>query len=211
MGGPDTASDLELLDAWRAGDRAAGSALFKRHYAAVMRFFRAKVDAGHLDDLIQRTFLACVEGAGRFRGEGSFRGYLLGIAYHRLCKHYRSAARERARIDFASVSACDLAPSPSEVHTQRREQRLLLEALRRLPLDVQTALELHYWEGMTGAEIAAVLELPLGTAKARIRRGRELVERELGRLNESPALLESTLSDLEGWARGLRDRLADVD
>jgi DNA-directed RNA polymerase specialized sigma24 family protein len=55
------ATDIELLEAWRGGDRRAGEQLFERHYAAVARFFRNKLEFG-VDDLIQRTFLACVEG-----------------------------------------------------------------------------------------------------------------------------------------------------
>ena len=52
----------ELLEAWRGGDRRAGEQLFERHYAAVSRFFRKKLEFG-VDDLIQRSFLACVEAA----------------------------------------------------------------------------------------------------------------------------------------------------
>jgi len=55
------ATDLELLDRWRAGDAAAGEELVGRHWTAISRFFRAKVgDDGA--DLISQTFLALVEG-----------------------------------------------------------------------------------------------------------------------------------------------------
>ena len=94
--------------------------------------------------------------------------------------------------------------SPTQVLAARQEQRLLLLALRRLPVDHQVALELHYWEGLTAAEIGAVLDLPLGTAKTRIRRGRALLEVQLRGIADSPELLHSTLANLEGWARQLR-------
>ena len=148
--------DNALLDAWRGGDKRAGSALFARHYTLVHRFFRSKVDAPQLGDLIQNTFLACVEGRERYQGSGRFHSYLLGIAYRLLCRHYRASRRERARFDFTTMSACDLAPSPSQVMVARGEQRLLLAALRRIPVDHQVMLELFYWEGFTAAASAEV-------------------------------------------------------
>ncbi|SFF51484.1 RNA polymerase sigma factor, sigma-70 family, partial [Nannocystis exedens] len=94
----DEPSDSILLAAWCAGDRAAGSALFERHFRAVARFVRSKVAReAEVDDLVQSTFLACLEAGQRYRGEGSLRAYLLGIAYHKVQKHY--AARRRGPVD----------------------------------------------------------------------------------------------------------------
>lgn len=199
-------SDAGLVEAWRGGDREAGRRLFERHYAAVARFFRNKVgEAG--PDLIQRTFLACVESRERFRGEASFRSYLFSIAYKVLCKHYREQRRTQARdqegVDFAAESAFQLT-SPVSGIAARQEQRLLLEGLRRLPVDYQVVLELHYWEGMSAADLSEVLAIPLGTAKTRLRRGRELLEECLHELSASAVLLHSTLANLDAWATQLR-------
>lgn len=197
-------SDAELVDAWRAGDRGAGEALFERHYDAVARFFHNKVGEA-ASDLIQRTFLACCEASQRYRGDGTFRSYLFAIAYRLMCKHFEEQRSDR--LDFESVSAHDVSPSANEVLVQQQEQRLVLEALRRIPLEHQVLLELHYWEQMTVAESAAVLGLPLGTAKTRLRRARELLDDRLGALATSPELLASTAANLEGWARAIRGRL----
>jgi RNA polymerase sigma factor (sigma-70 family) len=199
-------SDAGLVEAWRGGDREAGRRLFERHYAAVARFFRNKVgEAG--PDLIQRSFLACVEGRERFRHEASFRSYLFSIAYKVLCKHYREMrrdqSREEARVDFEEASVHQLGSMLGAV-AARQEQRLLLEGLRRLPVDYQVVLELHYWEGMSGSELAEVLAIPVGTAKTRLRRGRELLEARLGELGSSTSLLQSTLANLDAWAAQLR-------
>lgn len=199
-------SDAGLVEAWRGGDREAGRSLFQRHYAAVARFFRNKAgDAG--PDLIQRTFLGCVEGRERFRHEASFRSYLFSIAYKVLCKHYREQRRASERgqdaIDFAVESAFQWT-SPLSGVAARQEQRLLLEGLRRLPVDYQVVLELHYWEDMSAAELSEVLAIPLGTAKTRMRRGRELLEARLAELSTSAVLLHSTLANLDGWAAQLR-------
>lgn len=203
-------SDLALLDAWRGGDRRAGSALFLRHYTLVNRFFRSKANAADVADLIQSTFVACIEAKDRYEGTGAFKSYLLGIAFRRLCRHYRSAQRFAARVDFASVSACDLAPSPSQLVAARQEQRLILAALRRIPLAHQVLLELIFWEDFTAADAAAVLEIPLGTAKSRIRRAQQLLREQLAALADSPAQLATTMTQLDDWARGLREQVGQL-
>ena len=197
--------DAALVEAWRRGDRGAGSTLFERHYDGVVRFFRNKVGDVVASDLVQKTFLACFEGLAAYRGEASLRTYLYAIAYRLLCKHYE--AQRRNRIDLGSVSVHDLGHSPSEVLAAREEQRLMLAALRRLPIEYQALLELHYWEQMTAADAALVLEIPEGTAKTRLRRGRQLLAAQLAVLASSPELLTRTNSDLEGWARGLREQV----
>jgi RNA polymerase sigma factor (sigma-70 family) len=198
-------TDFELLDAWKAGDSEAGNALFERHFAAVCRFFRNKVDEG-VDDLIQRTFLACVESRDRFRAESSFRTYLFTVARNELFAHLRRREREQARFDPLEQSVHDLGPTPTGIVAQHRSQRLLLEALRRIPVDLQVALELFYWEDLPASELARVLELPEGTVRTRIRRARQLLEAELRELGENDPDLASTLAGLEDWAKSLRER-----
>jgi RNA polymerase sigma factor (sigma-70 family) len=201
----DELSDDALLAAWRAGDRAAGGRLFDRYYQPVARFFANKLE-GASEELIQRTFLACVEGLPKFLGKGSFRSYLFSIAYRQLCRHHRT--RRGEPIDFGTVSAHDLGPTPSQVLAERDEQRLMLVALRRIPIDCQVALELLYWERMGTAEIAAVLDVPEGTIKSRLRRGRELLRAAIEGLAASPELAQSTLEDVDAWAQALRERVA---
>lgn len=194
--------DDQLFVAWREGVRAAGEELFERHYGAVARFFYNKVgDEG--PDLIQRTFLACVEGRGRFRGECGFRSYLFSIAYKVLCKHYEQRRRDGQPVDPTTLSVADFSPTPSALLAARDEQRVLLAALRRLPLELQALLELHYWESLTAEAAAEVVGVSLGTAKTRIRRARQLLREHIAALGASPALVHSTLSDLQSWAHGI--------
>ena len=199
----DEPADEALLDAWREGDREAGAALFRRHYDMVVRFFVNKVGADYQADLIQRTFLACVEARERVQGS-RFRNYLLGIAFRQLYKHYDRRRNENQRMAVGTMSVADLDPTPSSVVARRDEHKLLLAALRRTPLEYQVVLELVYWEGATAARVAEVLDLPVGTAKTRIRRGRQLVEAQLEALAKSPAVLESTRLNFEQWAEQLR-------
>ena len=200
-----TKSDVELLDEWRDGDARAGNELFNRHFDSVCRFFANKAP-NEVDDLIQRTFLACVEGRDRYRGDASFRGYLFGVARNVLRRYYRDKRYHDARFDPLMVSVHDLGPGPSLLVADKREQELLLQALRRLPMDHQITLELYYWENMSGSELAQVLEIPEGTVRGRIRRAKQLLEQALSELAESPQQLESTVANLEGWARSLRQK-----
>jgi RNA polymerase sigma-70 factor (ECF subfamily) len=203
-----TTDDATCLDAWRAGDRAAGQILFARYYEPVARFFINKVgDAS--PDLIQRTFLACVEGLPRFRGDGSFRSYLFAVAYRQLCRHYRD--KKGNRIDLDSVSAVALDESLSGIVVERQEMRLFLAGLRNIPLELQVVLELHYWEQCTVAQISTVLEIPEGTVKSRLRRGREQLRAAVERLAERPNLANSTLHGLESWAQEVRARALRPD
>jgi RNA polymerase sigma-70 factor (ECF subfamily) len=200
--------DVVLLEAWGRGDRAAGAELFERHYPSVVRFFHNKVSEAVQEDLIHETFMACLTSAARFRGQARFRTYLFGIAHNVLANHVRQWARRNARlgpaVDLDETPAVCLGLSPVAAAVQHQEQRLLLEALRRIPLLHQIALELHYWEELTAAEIAEVLGLPLGTAKTRLRDGRLYLEDQIRKLANSPEALQSTLDDLDRWARRVR-------
>ena len=164
-----SATDGELLAQWSAGSRAAGNELIERHFDTVHRFFRNKVGSD-LEDLMQQTFLACVEARARYQGQASFKTFLLAIARNQLFTHY--SKRRREVLDFTLTSVHDLGTSPTGVLAKREDEHLLSEALRRVPLDAQVVLELAYWEGLDGTEIAQVLEVPLNTAYSRLRRAK---------------------------------------
>lgn len=201
-------ADDDLLAAWRSGDEDAGVELFERYYDGVSRFFKSKAwDAAA--DLIQRTFLACLETRDRMREGTSFRSYLFGIARNILFEHYRGKRRDGRLLDFAERSLEDLGATPTTALAQAQESQLLLQALRQIPLEHQMILELYYWEDMTAGEIAGVLDVPEGTARTRIRRAKQLLEAELTARAASPQLLASTVSDLDSWASHLRAALEE--
>ena len=78
----------------------------------------------------------------------------------------------------------DLAPGPSSIMFEKTEQRLLLEALRSLPMDDQFVLELHYWEGMSGPELASVFDLLEPTVRGRIHRAKKRLRDALNQLTK---------------------------
>ena len=197
------ATDLELLDAWRQGDDRAGKALFERHFRALYRFFRNKA-AEAIDDLVQQTFLGCVEGRDRLRDDASFRTYMFTVARNQLFRHWKRRSSVRDDAEFETRSLHDMSPTPSNVLVHRAEERVVLEALRRIPFVFQVALELYYFENMRGPEIAAVLDVPEATVRSRLRRGLDHLRRQVEVIAESADVLHSTLTNLEQWASGVR-------
>jgi RNA polymerase sigma-70 factor (ECF subfamily) len=199
------AGDVQLLNAWKDGDQDAGEELFERHYDSVSRFFANKVTLG-VDDLIQNTFMACLEAKERIREGSNFRAYLFGVARHLLYASYRQYRQDGERFDFNAVSAVDIAPGAGSVLVQREEEQLFLFALRNIPVEHQILLEMYYWESQRASEIAALLDIPEGTVRTRLRRAKSLLENALAKQAQSPALLQSTCSNLEKWALAIRER-----
>lgn len=198
--------DEELLSAWNAGDGRAGEQLFRRHFVAVARFFRTKID-GDVEDLVQRTFLGCLEGRARFRGAGTFRSYLFGIAYRVLLRHLR----ERRRHDFAEFDPETHAivdaglPALSSCVFASEQARVLLACLRRLSLNAQTVLELRYWAGLSEPEIQRILKLRTREAvSGRLRLAKESLRREWARAEPGYRLDDA---DFDAWMVEIRGRL----
>lgn len=199
-------SDVELLTAWRQGDRFAGERLFNRYYLPMGRFFANKVPEDG-DDLIQETFMACLRSRDRIRDGSGFRAYLFAVATNVLRMYLRQRMRHGASEPIDEAKSFDLAPGPSTIMHTAEEQGVLLEALRRLPLQQQIILELYYWERMTTEEIGQVLELPVGTVRSHLHRGRRQLEEQLRSMSVHEAVRQSTLGDLDGWAESLRESL----
>jgi RNA polymerase sigma factor (sigma-70 family) len=174
----DTATDAALLEAWGNGSTRAGNELLERHFALVHRFFRNKVGT-ELEDLVQQTFLACLEARSRYRGHASFKTYLLAIARNQLFTHY--SQRGRRALDTEMRSVRDLRSSPTAAMAKREDVRLLQAALQEIPLDFQIILELVFWEELDAVEIAAVLDVPVNTLYSRLHRAKLALRSKLQR------------------------------
>jgi RNA polymerase sigma factor (sigma-70 family) len=193
------AADRELLELWGGGDRDAGALLVERHFDALYAFLRRRA-IGAVDDLMQQTLLACVEGRARFRGESSFRTYLLQIARYQLYAHYRRAQSARSTEWHDRV---DHDPSPTAKLVRKQDERLVLRGLRRLPAGFQAVVKLYFFDGLTGPEIAAALGIPEATVRSRLRRALDRLRRETAELATDTNDLRETASELEHWAARL--------
>lgn len=197
-------ADYELLDRWRTGDAAAGQALFARHFDGIYGFFETKCESD-ADELVQATFLACLRAKEQFRKESSFRTYLFTIARHELYRVLRERQRDGKRLDFELSSIAELASSPITRLGRNQEHQRLVNALRQLPVDQQTLLELHYWEEMGIADLAAVFEAPEVTIRTRLHRARNALRDQMVKmLKTDGASLGNALDSLESmdaWAK----------
>ncbi len=193
-------ADVELLAAWRQGDRDAADALLERHFASLCRFFRNKVNIG-VEDLIQRTLLTCVERRDRIPDGWCFRTFLFVVARDQLYMQYRS---QRRSFDATQTSVADLSPSPSTIVATRQEHAMVLQALRELPLETQVLLELRFWEGLTGPQLARVLGISEGTVRSRIRLARQRLFDALTTAAAGRGLVVESEADFESWARAVQ-------
>lgn len=189
--------DADLLSAWRDGDKRSGDELVKRHFWSVFGFFRTKVQDS-AGDLTQQTFLACVESRDRIDPSRGFRSYLFGIARNKLLHYLRAHYRKPDEVDPSRMSVYQAGAQPGFV-TMREDQRLLVQALHRLPIDFQITLELFYWWDLTVPEIAAALDIAPGTVKSRMNRARGMLKEAIENIDASEAVKKSTIQALASW------------
>ena len=153
----------------RAGSRLAFSRLIDRRQQAVRAFLRrVAADREDADDLAQETFVTAWARLSSWNGRSSVRAWLLGIAWRKARSAGRSLFRRMAR-DRAWADAEALRPPPFSDH----DDRLALKAaMERLNLQERAAVALCLAEDYSHAEAAAILDLPLGTVKSQVQRGR---------------------------------------
>ncbi|MBP6632909.1 MAG: sigma-70 family RNA polymerase sigma factor [Kofleriaceae bacterium] len=196
------AMDLDLLARWRAGDEAAGQDLFARHFDSLYGFFETKCEA-EADELVQRTFLACLKARDQFRGHSSFRTYLFTIARHELHDVLREREKAGARLDFHLSSIADLRSTAASRLARSEQQRRMIDALRQLPVEQQTLLELHYWEDLDNQALAEVFEVPEPTIRSRLFRARQALREVMDVLGKPAEIALESIEQLDQWARDL--------
>jgi RNA polymerase sigma factor (sigma-70 family) len=195
------ADDLELLERWRAGDRDAGNRLFERYFTSVCRFFENKIQ-GDAEELVQSTFLACVNNRDSFREQSSFRTYLFSIARYQLYGFYRNRQKNNA-LDFGVTSVAAMNTGPVSRLARGQDHERLLEALCSLPLEQQMLLELFYWENMEAAQLAEIFDVAPTTVRTRLHRARHTLRERMLQLAEKPGDMDLSVDNLDEWARAL--------
>ena len=190
--------DVSLLQRWRDGDQASGRALFGKYFDQLYRFFSNK--CGEPDEMVQATFLALVKAKTQFAGRSSFRTYLFTIARHELYRHLREVRRGRA-FDPQLSSIAELVTTPGSRLARNEDHRRLCEALRALPVEQQTLLELHYWEDLDAAALAEVFEIEPGAIRTRLSRARAALRDAMAAARSAPPHALRSIEDLDTWAR----------
>jgi RNA polymerase sigma-70 factor (ECF subfamily) len=164
--------DSTMLQRWRDGEAVAGQQLVRRHFASLYAFFVTKCP-DLADELVQSTFAACVAARETYRGDASFRTFLFAIARKQLCTALEGRRRNAARLDYSVSSIAENITTPASRIARDQEHRQLVEALRSLPVEQQTLLELHYWQDLDPNQLAVVFETTESTIRQRLCRARK--------------------------------------
>jgi RNA polymerase sigma-70 factor (ECF subfamily) len=156
-------------------DQHAFSELVRRHQSAVRGLLRqlTRTDVALADDLAQEAFLRAYKHIRSFRGEARFSTWLYRIAYN----VFREDARRRKELVGIDEDILQAEQDPQTVDAGLRHD--LMHALNLLPLHERTAVLLCCQNGLSHDEASRVLDIPLGTVKTNVLRGREKLKKTL--------------------------------
>jgi RNA polymerase sigma-70 factor (ECF subfamily) len=169
-----------LVPRTRAWTQAELGAFVLQHHAFAWRMVRRLgVMESSVDDAVQQVFMVVTSKLGGVE-IGKERSFLVSTIIRVAANARRAQARvlEQPWNDEPPEIASD-APTPEESLSQAQRRALLDEVLAPLPLEMRTVFVLAELEGMSAPEIASLIETPVGTVTSRLRRARELVERQV--------------------------------
>ncbi len=164
--------DRELARRAAAGDAAAFTALVRIHEGAVRRFLARLTRGDGADDIAQEVFLKAWRRAGDWRGEGSYRGWLIRIAWTSFLAAHRAKGRQDVRDQAAFETEAPARHDPESAIDLSRALAALGERERAAAL-------LCFGEGCSHGEAAGIMGLPLGTLKSIVARARATLVRQL--------------------------------
>ncbi len=191
-GTPDDASggpvDAELVRAFRdTGDPESFSKLVGRYKSRVFRLAVSILGPGReadAEDVAQDVFIKVYQKLHQFRGDSKFGSWIYRIAYRQTLDHL---TRPHRRMPHVTDSVLETQPSnapeanPLDRAMDARTRHAVQSSMGELPHLYRSVLHLHYWLGLTVAEISDTLGTPEGTVKSYMHRGRAKLDRLLRR------------------------------
>jgi RNA polymerase sigma-70 factor (ECF subfamily) len=177
-----TGSEDDLLRRSAAGDEEAFIALYRRRQAGIYRFALHMCGISAVaEEVTQEVFLAVLRDGGRFNAtKGSAAGYLFGVARNQVLKHL---ARAKTYVAIDAEAAVAVEPVTDDL-TRAETVELVRQAVLSLPAGYREAVVLCDLEEVSYADAAAALNVPIGTVRSRLSRGRALLAGKL----KSPAM-----------------------
>ena len=176
-----TSHDLDLVRSILEGDQAAFERIvtdYQRLVASVA--WRYGVGQEEIEDVVSEVFLKAYRNLHMYRPDHPFPTWLYRLAANHVIDHGRRKRKERARREMPREIA-DGSPTAREGLEQRERAALLRAALEELPRHYREVIFLVYIEGMKIDEVVNCLDLPQGTVKTRLMRGREALRKILTR------------------------------
>jgi RNA polymerase sigma-70 factor (ECF subfamily) len=186
-----------LIERCLNGDQAAWETIVRLHRRKVFNIaykFVGRHDQA--EDLTQDVFLKLYRSLDTFDRRANFQTWLVSVSRNLCIDHYRSVRKEREMVN-RDIDPSELTPSSPDrsaqaVLEQRDRVRLLRQALDMLPATLRTAVMLRDIRELSYHEIALQLELPEGTVKSRINRGRTELARQFQRLRDQQDAIPRT-------------------
>ena len=183
-GSPPSEIEASLIQRAARGDREAFGDLYDRMFPRVFGLARRILcDAGQAEEVAQEVFLEVWQRAGRFdAAKGSGAGWILRKTHSRSVDRVRSAqARSMRDLRMGLRDLNEPSDDVAEVVELRLNSERVSRALRQLPETQREAVTLAHLAGYSHSEVSAILRIPVGTVKTRIRAG-------MGRLREELAI-----------------------
>jgi RNA polymerase sigma-70 factor (ECF subfamily) len=175
---PAVPEDEALVLQMAHGDADGLAELYRRHGRSVLRYLGCLLAPGSLDDaedLCQEVFLTALRSAASFRGEGSVRSWLLGIAIRKARASRRKSSIRSKLFGLFAASVRSASAPLGEAESESQVLERFARAVAALSPGLREVLLLHAGEGLDCSEIASMLDLRAGAVWTRLHRARRAV------------------------------------
>lgn len=174
---PAPADERSLLEAIRAGDRAAAEELVDRTYSAVFAsVFRLCGDRDLAADLTQETYQKAWTALSRFDGRSQFFTWLYRIAYTTFLNYIRRPRRMTSLDEPEAAEISSDEPSAEDVVAADEESKRLRQSVMKLPDDLRFTVTAHFWGGLAVKEIASIENITTVAIRKRLHKAFTMLE-----------------------------------
>ena len=180
VSGPRDAADADVIRAARDGDREAFAEIYRRYHAIVYRFARLMSGSTSIaEDITQETFVALMRDLHRYEPHrAALATYLYGVTRN-LTRARLRRDRRFVRLDDSGAAEMPGVQDPSSTLAGSRERDRVRQAIAALPSRYREVVILCAIHGLSYADAAAALRLPVGTIRSRLSRGRQAIASRL--------------------------------
>lgn len=170
-------TERRIIEECIAGSRSSQKALYD-HFAPKMFgiCLRYASDYHSGEDILQEGFIKVFNHLDKFRGDGSFEGWIKRIFINTAIEHYRKSVHLKNYSEFETAAAGQVVSSKAIGHLAKEE---LMTLVQNLPLGYRTIFNLYAIEGYSHKEISKMLKISEGTSKSQLARARATLKRHL--------------------------------
>ena len=174
-------SQQELIEGCIRGNRQSTAALYSSFSPTMFGVcLRYANDYHSAEDILQEGFIKVFNNLDRFRGEGSFEGWMKRIFINTAIEYYRKSTNHNGHVELDNVST----QPTQERALENLATQELLKLIQRLSPGYRAVFNLYVIEGYSHKEIAKVLEISEGTSKSQLARARAILRKMVKTLNQ---------------------------